>query len=138
MIVQSGFDEDMAPIATSKTIGSSEMKSNQGDKGDKCLREGNAKGPRPNTPSGFHEYPNPIQEKENLVKAKALVEECQATQVESRAPTDIKFPKHQNYPTHRAPIKVPSIIAEMNEDRMSVNDSLLMDRMFADYGMIKT
>ena len=64
------------------------------------------------------------------MKAKALVEECQAMQVESRAPVDIKFPKHQNYLTHRAPIKVPSIIAEMNEDRMSNDEPLLMDRMF--------
>ena len=38
--------------------------------------EKEARGPRPNTPSGLHEYPNPIQEKGNLVKAKALVEEC--------------------------------------------------------------
>ena len=64
------------------------------------------------------------------MKAKALVEECQATQVESRVPADIKFPKHQTYPTHRAPVKVPSIIAEMNEDRMTNDRSLLMDRMF--------
>ena len=63
------------------------------------------------------------------MKAKALVEECQATKVESRVPIDIKFPRHQTYPTHRAPVKVPSIIAEMNEDRMS-NEPLLMDRMF--------
>ena len=42
---------------------------------------------------------------------------------------DIKFPRHQTYPTHRAPVKVPSIIAEMNEDRMS-DEPLLMDRMF--------
>ena len=64
------------------------------------------------------------------MKAKALVEEYQARQVESRAPVDIKFPKHQKYPMHRAPVKVPSIIAKMNEDRMSVDESLLMDRMF--------
>ena len=70
---------------------------------------------------------NPVSEKENLVRAKALVEECQAMQVESRVPIDIKFPRHQSYPTHRAPVKVPSIIAEMNEDRMSVNEPLLMD-----------
>ena len=64
------------------------------------------------------------------MKAKALVKECQATQVESKAPVDIEFPKHQNYPTHRAIVKVPSIIAEMNEDQMSNDGSLLMDRMF--------
>ena len=80
--------------------------------------------------SGFHEYPNPIKEKENLVKVKALVEECQATKVESKVPADIKFPKHQMYPTHRALVKVPSIIAEMNEDRLTNDGSLLMDRMF--------
>ena len=51
--------------------------------------------PRPNTPCGFREFPNPIQEKENSVKAKALVEECQATQVETKALVDIKFPYHQ-------------------------------------------
>ena len=49
---------------------------------------------------------------------------------ESRVPVDIEFPKHQTYPTHRAPVKVPSIIAEMNEERMTNNGSLLMDRMF--------
>ena len=65
-----------------------------------------------------------------MVKAKALVEECQAMQVETTAPVDIKFPQHQRYPTHRKPIKVPSIIAEMNEDRFSINSPLLMDRMF--------
>ena len=65
-----------------------------------------------------------------MVKAKALVEECQATQVESRVPIDIKFPKHQNYPTPRAPVKIPSIIAELNEDRMSNDEPLLMDCMF--------
>ena len=69
-----------------------------------------------------------------MVKAKALVEECQATRVEPKAQVDIEFPKHQNYPTHRAAVKtavkVPSIIAEMNEDRMTNDGSLLMDRMF--------
>ena len=93
-------------VATSKTIRS---RSSQRGKGEKGLREEEAKEPTPNTPSGFHEYPNPIKEKENLVKAKALVEECQATQVESRVPADIKFPKHQTYPTHRSPVRVPSI-----------------------------
>ena len=86
--------------------------------------------PRPNTPSGFHEYPNPIKEKENLVKATALVEECQTTRVEPRAPIDIKFPPNQNYPTNRAPVIIPSIIAETNEDHMSNDKPLLMDRMF--------
>ena len=64
------------------------------------------------------------------MKAKALVEECQATKVESRVPADITFPKHQTSPTHRALVKVPSIIAEMNEDRMTNDGSLLMDRIF--------
>ena len=64
------------------------------------------------------------------MKAKALVEECQVTQVETRAPIDIKFPKHQSYLVHRVPIKVSSIIAELNEDRMSNDEPLLMDRMF--------
>ena len=99
VIVQSSFDEDTATIATSGMTGSLEMKSRQGDKGDEGLREGKAEEPRPDTPSGFHEYPNSIQEKENLVKAKALVEECQATQVETRAPVDIKFSQYQKYPT---------------------------------------
>ena len=45
-------------------------------------------------------------------------------------PVDIKFPPNQKYPTNRAPIKIPSIIAEMNEDRMTDDGSLLMDRMF--------
>ena len=112
MIVQSGSDEDIATVATSETTRSLERRSNQGGKGDEGLREEKVEEPRPNTPSGFHEYPNPIKEKENLVKAKALVEECQATQVESRAPVDIKFPRHQSYPTNREPVKVPSIIAK--------------------------
>ena len=64
------------------------------------------------------------------MKAKALVEECQAMQVETRAPMDIKLPSTQKYPSSRAPFKVPSIIAEMNEDRMSNDEHLLMDRMF--------
>ena len=63
------------------------------------------------------------------MKAKALVEECQAAKVESRVPADIKFPRHQTYPTYRAPVKVPSIIAKMNEDRMSNDEPLLMDHM---------
>ena len=70
VIVQSGSDEDMATVATSGTTRSLERKSSQRDKGDEGLREGKAKEPRPNTPSRFHEYPNPIQEKENLLKAK--------------------------------------------------------------------
>ena len=64
------------------------------------------------------------------MKAKALVEECQVTKGESRVPIDIEFPKHQTYPTHRAPVKVPSIIAELNEDQMTNDGSLLMDHMF--------
>ena len=64
------------------------------------------------------------------MKAKALVEECQAMQVETRASIDIKFPQHQKYPTHRASVKVPSIIVETNEDHMSLDDPLLMDQMF--------
>ena len=76
VIVHSGFDEDTAMVATSETTGS---RSSQGSKGDEGLSEEKVEKPRPNTSSGFHEYPNPIQEKENLVKVKALVEECQAT-----------------------------------------------------------
>ena len=69
-----------ATIATWETTGSKSSQRGKGEKGP--IGEG-AKEPRPNTPSGFNEYPNPIQEvKENLVKAKALVEECQAMQVE--------------------------------------------------------
>ena len=49
---------------------------------------------------------------------------------ESRVPVDITFPKHQTYPIHRAPVKVPSIIAKMNEDRITNDGSLLMDHMF--------
>ena len=108
--MQSVFHEDTATIATSETTRSLGRGKGDGLRGEK------AEEPRPNTPSGFHEYPNPIQEKENLVKAKALVEECQAMQVESRALVDIKFPQHQKYPTSRAPVKVPSIIVEINED----------------------
>ena len=70
VIVQSNFDDDMVTVAISGMIGSLEIKSSQGDKGDEGLRKGKAKEPRPNTPSRFHEYPNPIQEKENLLKAK--------------------------------------------------------------------
>ena len=55
------------------------MKSNQGGKGEENLKESKEEEPRFNTPSGFHKYPNPIQEKENLGKAKALMEECQAS-----------------------------------------------------------
>ena len=83
MIVQSGSDEDTAMVATSKTTGSLARKSSRSSKGEEGLRKEEVQETRPNTPSGFHEYPNPIQEKENLVKAKALVEECQATQVET-------------------------------------------------------
>ena len=109
--MQSGSDEDTTTVATSKMMGSLEMKSSQGGKGEERPSGEKVEEPRPNTPSGFHEYFNPIHEKKNLVKAKALVEECQATQVESRAPVNIKFPKHQNCPMHRAPVKVPSIKA---------------------------
>ena len=79
VIVQSGSDEDTSTVATSETIGSFERRSSQGGKGDEGSSGEKIEEPRPNTSSGFHEYPNPIQEKENLVKAKALVEECQAT-----------------------------------------------------------
>ena len=74
VIVQSGSNEYTATVATSEATGSSEGKSSQRGNGEKGLRkeEGTTE-PRPNTPSG-----NPIQEKENLVKTKALVEECQA------------------------------------------------------------
>ena len=75
-MVQSGSNEDTTIVATSGTIGSSKMKSSQGGKGEERFKDRKEEEPRPNTPSGFHVYPNPIQEKENLVKAKALVEEC--------------------------------------------------------------
>ena len=127
VIVQSGSNEDTTTVATTESLG---RKSSQSSKGEEGLRDEEAQEPRPNTPSGFHEYPNPIKEKENLVKAKALVEECQTTRIESRAPVDIKFPPNQKYPTNRAPLKIPSIIAEMNKDHMSNNEPLLMDRMF--------
>ena len=106
VIVQSGSDEDTAIVATSETTGSSKRKSSQRGNGKEGLSEEEIVEPRPSTPSGFHEYPNPIKEKENLVKAKALVEECQATKAESRVPVDIEFPKHQACPTHKAPVKV--------------------------------
>ena len=64
------------------------------------------------------------------MKAKALVEECQMMRAESRALVDIKFPPNQKYPTNRAQVKIPSIIAEANEDHMSNDEPLLMDRMF--------
>ena len=38
------------------------MKSSQGRKGEESLKESKEGEPRPNTPSGFHEYPNLIQE----------------------------------------------------------------------------
>ena len=119
-----------ASVAISKTTGSLERRSSQGGKGDEVLSGEKVEKPRPNTPSGFHEYPNPIEEKENVVKAKALVEECQAMQVESKALVDIKIPKHQNYPMHRALVKVPSIRAEVNEERMSNDKPLHLDCMF--------
>ena len=77
--MQSGSDEDTATVATSETTRSLERKSSQNGKGEEGLRKEEAQEPRPGMPSGFHEYPNPIREKENLVKAKALVEECQVT-----------------------------------------------------------
>ena len=59
-IVQSGSNEDTATVATLERIDSSGRKFSQRDKRDEGLREGKAEGPRPNTPSGFHEYPNSI------------------------------------------------------------------------------
>ena len=73
VIVQSGSDEDTATIATSETTEILAGKSSQSSKGEEGLRKEEVQEPRPSTPSGFHEYPNPIKEKENLVKAKALV-----------------------------------------------------------------
>ena len=84
VIVQSGSDEDTATITTSETAESLVGKSGQSSKGEEGLRQEVAQEPRPSTPSGFHEYPNPIKEKENLVKARALVEECQTTREEPR------------------------------------------------------
>ena len=60
VIVQSGFDENMATVATSKTTKSSECKSSQRGNGEEGLREEEITKPRTNTPSRFHEYPNPI------------------------------------------------------------------------------
>ena len=138
--MQSGSDEDMATVVTSKTTGSLEKRSSQGGKGDEGLSGEKEEELRTNTLSGFHEYPNPIEEKENLVKAKPLFEECQAMQVEPRAPVDIKLPKHQNYPMHRAPVKVPSIIAELNKDQgQMVNLCLwIVCLKRIDYGKIET
>ena len=119
VIVQSGSDEDTATVATSKTTGSTECQSSQKGTGKEGLSEEGKVEPRPSTPSGFHEYPNPIKEKENLVKAKALVEECQATKAESRVPVDIEFPKHQTYPTHRAPVKLSTFHDSRNERRLN-------------------
>ena len=96
VIVQSGFDEDTSIVATSETTESLERRSNQGGKGDEGPSGEKKEEPRANTPSVFHEYPNPIQEKENLVKAKALVEECQAMHVDPKVPVDIKFPNNIN------------------------------------------
>ena len=95
VIVQSGSDEDMATVTTTETTVSLERKSSPSSKGKEGLRDEEAQEPRPSTPSGFHEYPNLIKEKENLVKAKALVEECQMTSIEPRAQIDIKFPPNQ-------------------------------------------
>ena len=130
VIVQSGSDEDTATVTASDTTESLGRKSGPSSKGKGGLRDEEVQEPRPNTPSGFHEYPNPIKEKENLVKAKALVEECQTAREEPGVQIDIKFPPNQKYPTSRAPVKVPSIIAEVNEDHMSNDEPLLMDRMF--------
>ena len=47
-----------------------------------------------------------------MVKAKVLVEECQATQVETREPVDVKFPQHFKYSAHKILVKVLSIIEE--------------------------
>ena len=60
VIVQSGSDEDTATGATLETTRSSKNRSSQRGEGEKGLREEEVKEPRPNTPSGFHEYPNPI------------------------------------------------------------------------------
>ena len=91
VIVQSGSDEDTATVTTSETTESLGRKSRRGSKGKAGLGQGEVQEPRPKTPSGFHEYPNPIKEKENLVKAKALVEECQTTREEPRAQVDICY-----------------------------------------------
>ena len=60
VIMQSGSDEDTATVATSETTGSLEGKSSQRGNEEEGLREEQITEPRPNTPSGFHEYPNPI------------------------------------------------------------------------------
>ena len=114
VIVQSGYDEDTTTVAISESSKSKSSKGGNGDGGQKTEKE--TREPRPKTPSGLHEYPNPIQEKENLVKAKALVEECQATRVEPKMLAGTEFPRHQMYPTPRAQVKVSSTIAELNED----------------------
>ena len=60
VIVQSDSNEDTATIATSETTGSLGRRSSQGDKGDEGLSGENVEEPRPNTPTRFHKYPNPI------------------------------------------------------------------------------
>ena len=57
VIVQSGSDEDTATVTTSETTESLGRKSNPSSKGKGGLRDEEVQEPRPNTPSGFHEYP---------------------------------------------------------------------------------
>ena len=61
VIVQSDSDEDTATVATSETTKSSECQSSQRGNGKEGLSEEEKVEPRPGTPSGFHEYPNPIR-----------------------------------------------------------------------------
>ena len=66
-----------------------------------------------------------------MVKAKAVVEECQDARVETRAKVNIKF-THQTYPTHKQPIKIPFIVGERNEHMLFNETPLLMDCMFVE------
>ena len=67
VILQNGSNEDIAKVATSEMARSLEMKSSQGGNQEESLDDKKGKEPRRNTRNGFHEYPNPIQEKEKLV-----------------------------------------------------------------------
>ena len=125
MIVHSGSDEDTTIVATLKMAQSSKTKSSQSGTQKESHVNQKVSESRPNIPKGFQEYPNPIEEKERLVKAKALMDECQDTQVETRAQVEIKFPQHQKYPTHNNMSKY----LPLQQKGISICP-LLMDRMF--------
>lgn len=63
MIIQSGFNEEMATIATLAMIESSKVESSQrGSQMNHHVNQ-NVREPKPNTPKGLQEHQNPIQEK---------------------------------------------------------------------------